>query len=66
MPVLESKLVKALKSSDSLRTTVPSAIVTLLEVEAGDSLVWKFDPSSRSVAVTKSHDGVEPKNSSKV
>lgn len=53
MPVLESRLVKALKSSDSLRTTVPQSIVTLLGLEAGDTLSWKFDTPTGTISVAK-------------
>ena len=51
---IESKLVKAVERSDSLRTTVPSTVVNVLGVDAGDSLRWSLDPKGSRVVVTKS------------
>jgi bifunctional DNA-binding transcriptional regulator/antitoxin component of YhaV-PrlF toxin-antitoxin module len=51
---IESKLVKAIKRSDSLRTTVPSTVVDVLGVDAGDSLRWTLDPKGSRVIVSKS------------
>lgn len=53
---IESKLVKAIERSDSLRTTVPSTVVDVLGVDAGDSLRWILDPRGSRVIVTKSPD----------
>jgi len=35
-----TKLVRASKRSDSLKTTVPAFITRLLELEVGDELEW--------------------------
>jgi hypothetical protein len=51
---IESKLVKAIERSASLRTTVPSTVVDVLGVDAGDSLRWTLDPNGARVIVTKS------------
>lgn len=51
---IESKLVKAIERSDSLRTTVPSTVVDVLGVDAGDSLRWTLDPKHARVVVSKS------------
>jgi hypothetical protein len=51
---IESKLVRAIERSESLRTTVPSTVVNVLGVDAGDSLRWTLDPKGPRVVVTKS------------
>ncbi len=53
---IESKLVRAIERSDSLRTTVPSTVVDVLGVDAGDSIRWTLDPKGSRVIVTKSPD----------
>jgi hypothetical protein len=59
---IESKLVKAIERSDSLRTTVPSTVVDVLDVNPGDTLRWTLDPKAARVIVTKSvaKKGAEP------
>jgi bifunctional DNA-binding transcriptional regulator/antitoxin component of YhaV-PrlF toxin-antitoxin module len=56
---IESKLVKAIERSDSLRTTVPSTVVDVLGVDAGDSLRWTLDPRGSRVVVTRAPDKTE-------
>lgn len=51
---IASKLVKAIERSDSLRTTVPSAVVSVLGLDPGDSLLWTLDPKRSRVVVSKS------------
>jgi bifunctional DNA-binding transcriptional regulator/antitoxin component of YhaV-PrlF toxin-antitoxin module len=51
---IESKLVKAIERSDSLRTTVPSTVVNVLDLNAGDTLRWTLDPKGSRVIVTRS------------
>jgi len=58
---IESKLVKAIERSASLRTTVPSTVVNVLGVDAGDSLRWTLDPRGSRVMVTKSPGTPKPK-----
>lgn len=53
----ESKVVRVLKRSDSVRTTVPSTICDILEISAGDTLVWTVDAKGRRALVTKSRSG---------
>ena len=49
----ESKAVRSVKKSPSLRTTIPEAISALLDVEAGDTLLWEFEPGAASVSVSR-------------
>jgi len=51
---IESKLVKAIERSASLRTTVPSTVVDVLGVDAGDSLRWTLDQKRSRVIVARS------------
>ena len=51
---IESKLVKTLKRSESLRTTVPSTVVNVLGLDAGEALRWTLDQRGSRVIVTKS------------
>lgn len=43
----ESKLVRAVKASPSLRTTVPEAVVKTLSLKEGQSVVWRVDKIER-------------------
>lgn len=49
----ESKAVKSLKRSQSLRTTVPEAIAALLGLEPGDVVLWTVEPGSGRVEVSR-------------
>ena len=49
----ESKLVKAIERSASLRTTVPLPIVAVLGLEEGDTIVWSFEPGSVEASVRR-------------
>ena len=51
-------LTKANKSSNSLRTTVPSGIIKQFELDEGDSLNWKLDIKDNDFIVV-----VKPKKS---
>jgi bifunctional DNA-binding transcriptional regulator/antitoxin component of YhaV-PrlF toxin-antitoxin module len=57
----ESKAVKSLKRSASLRTTVPEAVAALLGLEPGNSLLWTVEPGSGVVTVSRK----EPSESGK-
>lgn len=48
-----TNLVSAKTKSDSLRTTVPSFVVTTLHLNATDQLEWDFDPMNRETLVVK-------------
>jgi hypothetical protein len=58
---IESKLVKAIERSASLRTTVPATVVDVLGVDAGDSLRWTLDPKRSGVFVSKATGAAESK-----
>ena len=49
----ESKAFKASPGSDSLKTTVPQSVATVLGLEPGDSLSWEVDVVGRSAVVRK-------------
>ena len=49
----ESKLVRAVERSESLRTTVPLPIVAVLGLEEGDTIVWSFEPGSVEASVRR-------------
>ena len=49
----DSKLVKAVERSDSLRTTVPQPIVAVLGLEEGDTITWSFEPGSTEASVKR-------------
>lgn len=49
----ESKAFKASPGSDSLKTTVPQSVATVLGLEPGDSISWEVDVTGRSAMVRK-------------
>lgn len=49
----ESKAVKSLKRSDSLRTTIPEPVAALMGLEPGDGVVWTVEPGSGSITVLR-------------
>jgi hypothetical protein len=51
--VFSSKVGRTKSSSDSLRTTIPEAVVAILGVEDGDRLAWVVEPGAVRVTVTK-------------
>jgi hypothetical protein len=51
--LFESKVFKAATASDSLKTTVPQSVATVLGLEPGDTLVWEVDVSARSASVRR-------------
>jgi len=48
-----SRLVRATRGSDSLRTTVPQVIAVVLELRAGDALVWSIDPGGTYARIAR-------------
>jgi antitoxin component of MazEF toxin-antitoxin module len=46
-----SKVFRAFKKTDSLRTTIPQVVVGMLGVEPGSELVWVTEPGSVTVTV---------------
>lgn len=52
----ESKAVRVLARSGSVRSTVPAPIAALLGVEPGDTLVWEVEPGSGRIVVTRKSD----------
>ena len=53
----ESKAVRAIERSDSVRTTVPAPVAALLGVEPGDRLIWTVGPGTGRVSVSKGEGG---------
>ena len=49
----ESRAFRAVSGSDSLKTTVPQSVATVLGLEPGDSIVWTVDVAVRSATVSK-------------
>lgn len=49
-----SKVTVARPNSSSLRTTIPEAVVKMMELEAGDEMVWTVKPIKDGVAITLS------------
>jgi|HubBroStandDraft_1064217.scaffolds.fasta_scaffold114534_1 bifunctional DNA-binding transcriptional regulator/antitoxin component of YhaV-PrlF toxin-antitoxin module len=49
----ESKAVRVLERSDSVRTTVPAPIAALLGIGPGDTLVWEVKLDSGEVSVSR-------------
>jgi hypothetical protein len=58
----DSKAFRAAPGSDSLKTTVPQAVATVLGLEPGDSLTWEVDVSNRSATVRRG-EAASPKAS---
>ena len=57
-----TKLVMAKTKSDSIRTTVPSFIVTTLGLTTNDTLAWDFDPNNKEILIVKVIRGTENEN----
>jgi len=49
----ESKTFRASPVSESLKTTIPQSVATVLGVEAGDTLTWTVDVASREATVSR-------------
>ena len=52
MPQYSSKVTIARPKSTSLRTTIPEGIAKLIDLEAGDEIVWDAKIIARGVEVT--------------
>jgi antitoxin component of MazEF toxin-antitoxin module len=48
-----TKIHQSRESSPSLRTTIPEAVATVLNIQRGDSLVWTVEAEARRVTVAK-------------
>ena len=46
------KETKLVRNAGSIRTTVPSAMVDLLDLKEGDKLCWEFDISKEGATIT--------------
>jgi len=49
-----SKVTTARPKSPSLRTTVPEAVAKMMELKAGDEIVWKIKSASKGIEVSLS------------
>ncbi|MFY3742223.1 MAG: hypothetical protein HMLIMOIP_002687 [Candidatus Nitrosomirales archaeon] len=49
-----SKVTIARPKSPSLRTTIPEAVVKMMDLKSGDEIVWHVRPTSRGVEVSLS------------
>jgi hypothetical protein len=54
----ESKAFRAVEGSESLKTTVPQSVATVLGLEAGGTLVWELDVNGRSATVRSKHTAI--------
>ena len=61
----ESKAVRSLKRSASIRTTVPEPIAAVLGLEFGDTLIWEVEPGSGRVSVVVGGGGSKDKKGPK-
>ena len=50
--VMETALTKATSKSESLRTTVPAAIVKQFDLKEGDKLVWDMIPKRNKLTIS--------------
>jgi hypothetical protein len=57
----QSRVLKTLANSKSVRTTIPQVIATLLRAAPGSTLTWTFDPGSGSATVRLASGGVSSK-----
>ena len=51
--IFESKAVRSVKDSPSIRTTVPEAVSALLGLEIGDTILWEVEPVSGRITVSR-------------
>lgn len=49
-----SKVTVARPNSPSLRTTIPEAVVKMMELKAGDEISWSIRPLAKGIEVTLS------------
>jgi hypothetical protein len=56
LPLAEfgSRVTVARPKSPSLRTTIPEAVAKMMELKAGDDIIWKVKPSAKGVEVSLS------------
>ncbi len=46
------KETKLVRNAGSMRTTVPSAMIDLLDLKEGDKLCWEFDIREKGAVIT--------------
>ena len=51
--VFESKAVRSVKVSPSIRTTVPEPVAAILGLEVGDTIAWSVSPGSGEVSISR-------------
>ncbi len=51
--VFESKAIRSVRNSPSIRTTVPEPVAALLGLEIGDSILWEVEPGSGKTTVSR-------------
>lgn len=54
MAEFSSKVTIARPKSPSLRTTIPEAVVKMMELSAGNAIVWNVKPAARGIEVSLS------------
>lgn len=59
----ESSVLRNLAGSNSVRTTIPQVIAVLLGAAPDTTLVWTFDPSTKSAVVRLKTDSPKRKSS---
>lgn len=51
--IFKSKIGRTKTKSESLRTTIPEAVVAILGVEDKDTLAWVVEPGGNRITVSK-------------
>lgn len=46
-----TSLTKANKTSESLRTTVPSSVIKQFDLKEGDKLIWRFETDKHGIFI---------------
>jgi hypothetical protein len=59
----ESKVLRTLPGSNSVRTTVPQVIANLLEAAPDTTLIWSFDKATGSATVRLKREASGKKSS---
>jgi hypothetical protein len=50
--IFESRAVRSVKGSPSIRTTVPEAVSAILGISPGDTILWEVEPGTGNVGVS--------------
>jgi bifunctional DNA-binding transcriptional regulator/antitoxin component of YhaV-PrlF toxin-antitoxin module len=51
--IFESKAVRSVKGSASVRTTVPEPVSALMGLEVGDTISWEVEPGTGKISVSR-------------